>query len=68
MPAPISVILPTLNAAERLPLCLAGLMEGVEAGLIAELIVVDAGSTDGTGASGQDAFREPQGGLVPAVL
>ncbi|WP_299370772.1 TIGR04283 family arsenosugar biosynthesis glycosyltransferase [uncultured Tateyamaria sp.] len=48
MPAPISVIVPTLNAAPQLQACLAALMEGVEAGLIAELIVTDGGSTDET--------------------
>ncbi len=50
MRAPISVIIPTLNAAEVLPACLAGLMEGLDAGLIRELLVSDGGSTDATGA------------------
>lgn len=48
MPAPISVIVPTLNAEASLGPTLAALMEGVDAGLIAELIVSDGGSTDGT--------------------
>ncbi|WP_299553246.1 TIGR04283 family arsenosugar biosynthesis glycosyltransferase [uncultured Tateyamaria sp.] len=48
MPAPISVIVPTLNAEAALGSTLAALMEGVEAGLIAELIVSDGGSTDET--------------------
>ncbi|GGX55463.1 glycosyl transferase [Tateyamaria omphalii] len=48
MPAPISVIIPTLNAETALGPTLAGLMEGVDAGLIAELIVSDGGSTDET--------------------
>ncbi|MFK7876040.1 MAG: TIGR04283 family arsenosugar biosynthesis glycosyltransferase [Paracoccaceae bacterium] len=48
MRAPISVIIPTLNAGEALPGCAAALMEGVEAGLICELIVSDGGSQDGT--------------------
>lgn len=48
MPAPISVIIPTLNAGQMLPACLHALMEGVEAGLIAELIVSDGGSSDET--------------------
>ena len=48
MRAPISVIVPTLNAEAALPLCLMALTEGLEAGLIRELIVSDGGSTDGT--------------------
>lgn len=53
MRAPISVIIPTLNAEECLPKCLTALMEGVEAGLIRELIVTDGGSTDSTCALAQ---------------
>lgn len=48
MPAPLSIIIPTLNAAADLPLCLEGLMAGLEAGLIREVIVVDGGSVDAT--------------------
>lgn len=50
MRAPITIVIPTLNAAEALPGCLAALVEGLEAGLIREVIVSDAGSTDGTAA------------------
>ncbi len=39
---PVSVVVPTLNEADRLPACLASL------GWAAEVIVADAGSTDGT--------------------
>ncbi|MCX7560722.1 TIGR04283 family arsenosugar biosynthesis glycosyltransferase [Sulfitobacter sp. F26204] len=53
MRAPISVIIPTLNAEKTLSKCLEGLMEGVEAGLIRELIVADGGSCDATGAIAQ---------------
>ncbi|MGJ8629012.1 MAG: TIGR04283 family arsenosugar biosynthesis glycosyltransferase [Sulfitobacter sp.] len=53
MRAPISVIIPTLNAADILPACLAALMEGLDAGLIRELIVSDGGSVDATGAIAQ---------------
>ena len=56
MPAPLSIIIPTLNAAADLPLCLESLLPGLEAGLIREVIVADAGSSDATraiaGASG----------------
>lgn len=48
MRAPISVIIPTLNAASGLPACLGALGEGLEAGLIRELIISDGGSTDDT--------------------
>jgi rSAM/selenodomain-associated transferase 2 len=48
MRAPMSVIIPTLNAEDELPGCWASLMEGVQAGLIRELIVTDGGSQDET--------------------
>ena len=48
MRAPISVIIPTLNAEKPLPACLMALGEGLNAGLIRELIVTDGGSSDGT--------------------
>ncbi len=48
MPAPLTVILPTLNAAPMLGPTLASLYHGVDAGLIGELVFADGGSTDGT--------------------
>ena len=48
MPAPLSVIIPTLNAADELPECLQCLMPGLELGLIREVIVADGGSEDAT--------------------
>lgn len=48
MRAPLSVIIPTLQAASALPVCLAALGEGLEAGLIREVIVSDGGSGDAT--------------------
>lgn len=48
MRAPISVIIPTLNAQDPLHDCLTALMEGLDAGLIRELIVSDGGSLDAT--------------------
>jgi rSAM/selenodomain-associated transferase 2 len=53
MRAQISVIVPTLNAEPALAACFGALMEGLEAGLIRELIVSDGGSTDATGAAAQ---------------
>lgn len=48
MRAPISVIIPTLNAQGSLTDCLTALMEGLDAGLIRELIITDGGSDDAT--------------------
>ncbi len=48
MRAKLSVVIPTLNAAGALPACLAALIEGLEAGLIRELVVSDGGSGDAT--------------------
>jgi len=48
MRAELSVVIPTLNAETGLPGCLASLMEGVEAGLIRELVISDGGSHDAT--------------------
>ena len=48
MRAPISVIVPTLNAGFGLHHTLSCLMEALDAGLIREVIVSDAGSTDQT--------------------
>jgi rSAM/selenodomain-associated transferase 2 len=48
MPAPLSIVIPTLNAAGALPSTLACLVEGVAAGLVRELIVSDGGSDDAT--------------------
>lgn len=47
MTAPISVIIPTLNAAANIGPTLAALAEGLDAGLVGELIIVDGGSSDG---------------------
>lgn len=46
MSAPISIIIPTLNDAVRIGPTLAALTEGLHAGLIAELILCDGGSSD----------------------
>ena len=46
MSAPVSVVIPTLEAAERLGPCLAALTEGLGEGLIRELILADGGSSD----------------------
>lgn len=48
MPAPVSIVIPTLNAAAGLPRCLEALMEAVAEGLIREVIFTDGGSQDKT--------------------
>ncbi|MDF0599931.1 TIGR04283 family arsenosugar biosynthesis glycosyltransferase [Psychromarinibacter sp. C21-152] len=48
MRAPVSVIVPTLDAAREVPATLASLGEGLEEGVIRELILSDGGSADGT--------------------
>ncbi|MFV0515061.1 MAG: TIGR04283 family arsenosugar biosynthesis glycosyltransferase [Jhaorihella sp.] len=55
MPAEISVVIPTLQAAAGLPGCLASLVEGLGGGLIREVIVSDGGSRDETAAIAQAA-------------
>ena len=54
MSAPISVVIPTLNSADILPATLLSLMEGLEAGLICEVVVTDGGSTDVSGSIALD--------------
>ena len=44
----ISVVIPTLDAEDSLVACLSPLIPASMAGLVRELIVVDAGSTDAT--------------------
>jgi len=46
MRAPLSIIIPTLNGADRLGPTLASVFEAVEDGLLAELIIADGGSGD----------------------
>lgn len=44
--APVSVVIPVLNAADTLGPCLGALAEGLMSGLIRELILADGGSDD----------------------
>ena len=44
----LSVVIPTLNAQQVLPSTLESLMEGVFAGVIGDLVIVDGGSNDAT--------------------
>lgn len=55
MRAPLSIVIPTLNAAAHLPETLACLVEGLDRGLVRELIVADGGSTDQTAQIAEDA-------------
>jgi rSAM/selenodomain-associated transferase 2 len=45
-PAPLSIVIPTLNAMPRLLGCLSALVEGLSAGLVRDVTIVDAGSND----------------------
>lgn len=58
MRAAISVIIPTLNAEHALPGCAAALFEGVQAGLLREVIVSDGGSDDHTCAIAEELGAE----------
>ncbi|GIU66950.1 TIGR04283 family arsenosugar biosynthesis glycosyltransferase [Candidatus Phycosocius spiralis] len=46
--APLSIVIPTLNAMPRLIGCLSALVEGLSAGLVRDVTIVDAGSSDTT--------------------
>ncbi len=48
MAAPLSIVIPTLNAADDLPGTAVSLLAGVTDGLTHELVVSDGGSTDDT--------------------
>ncbi|MGI9391234.1 MAG: TIGR04283 family arsenosugar biosynthesis glycosyltransferase [Boseongicola sp.] len=48
MVAPLSVVIPSLNAASELPETAKALMPGLTEGLIRELVVTDGGSSDDT--------------------
>jgi len=54
MQAPLSIVIPTLNAAPLLAATTSALMEGVETGLVRELILSDGGSTDETERAAQE--------------
>ncbi|GMG84924.1 TIGR04283 family arsenosugar biosynthesis glycosyltransferase [Paralimibaculum aggregatum] len=65
MSAPLTVIIPTIDAADRLSPTLAALTEGVVDGLVRELVIADGGSTDGIEALaegvGARLVRAPRG-------
>ncbi|KIC22012.1 MULTISPECIES: TIGR04283 family arsenosugar biosynthesis glycosyltransferase [unclassified Leisingera] len=58
MPAPVSIVIPTLNAEGELPATLEHLMEGLAAGLIRGLVISDGGSTDATRAIAEASGAE----------
>ena len=55
MRAPISIVIPTLDAEAPLVALLSDLVEGVGEGLVREVVVSDGGSTDGTCAAAENA-------------
>jgi len=54
LPAPLSIIIPTLNSADKLGPTLAALKPGLDKSLIRELIFSDGGSSDDTAAIAED--------------
>jgi rSAM/selenodomain-associated transferase 2 len=60
---PLSVIIPTLDAAAALPATLAALGEGREQGLVREVLIADGGSRDATAALAEASGAQ----LVPAL-
>jgi rSAM/selenodomain-associated transferase 2 len=48
MPAPLSIIIPTLNAAADLPATTEALLSGATSGLVREMVITDGGSSDET--------------------
>lgn len=50
MPAPVSVVIPTLDAARTIAPCLTALVEGLQDGLLRDLVIADGGSADGIAA------------------
>jgi hypothetical protein len=65
MSAPLSVVIPVLNAADRLGPCLGALAEGLMEGLVRELVLADGGSADAiaavAGATGARLVAAPRG-------
>ncbi|CAI8362076.1 MAG: glycosyl transferase [Hyphomonadaceae bacterium] len=71
MPAPISIIIPTLDAATELPSCMSSLLPGLSEGLVREVLIVDGGSEDDTcrlaKASGARIFTQQTRGRGPQM-
>ncbi|MDP1632148.1 MAG: glycosyltransferase [Caulobacter sp.] len=64
----ITVIVPTLNSARRLPVCLAALVPAAVDAIVGEVILADGGSTDATLEIAEEAgARIVTGGLAAAV-
>ncbi|MEM1278011.1 MAG: TIGR04283 family arsenosugar biosynthesis glycosyltransferase [Pseudomonadota bacterium] len=65
MTAPLTIVIPTLEAAKRIGPCLGALSSGVFDGLIREVILVDGGSKDEIGdiaeATGATFLTSPRG-------
>ncbi len=63
----ISVVIPTLDSARTLPVTLAGLVGAALEGLVKEVLVADAGSTDATMEIAEDAGADVVAGGVAAA-
>ncbi len=60
-PAPLTVVIPTLNEASQIAECVRGLS------WVREVIVVDAGSDDGTAAAATAAGARVLNGVAPGI-
>lgn len=64
----ISVIVPTLDSARTLPVCLTALVSAAVSGLVKEVLVADAGSRDATLEIAADAGARVVAGDVAAAV
>ncbi|MEP3296404.1 MAG: TIGR04283 family arsenosugar biosynthesis glycosyltransferase [Pseudoruegeria sp.] len=55
MRAPLTVVIPTLNAASALPALMQGMMEANQSGILREVVISDGGSHDATHIIAEDA-------------
>ena len=60
----ISIVIPTLNAAQTLPSCFAALLPATVDGLVRQVVVTDGGSSDATLAIAEDAGADIVSGAV----
>ncbi len=64
MRAPLSIVIPTLNAAGHLPDTLASLVEGLERGILREVVISDALGPDGQGDAATARLADQSGAVL----